>query len=255
MITLYWSSRTRAIRMFWALEEVGQPYVLEPVSIGSSTRGDSPAFQAAGPLRKVPALTDGDIRVADSAAIALYLADRYAPGTLAPRIDDPARGEFPLLAVLHAIGDRTGHDREVRGSPSQSRRLSLGRFRQDAGGARNPAHNPRMDRRGSFHHGRFHDLGNARDHVQVRDPRSLARAFLLCGEMPCAPRRDPRAGEGGRSNRGAGALKPLILAALTTASRKILSPRFNPRPHILRAVDLPRRSAPPARSGSREARN
>lgn len=94
MIRLYWWPKTRAVRMFWALEEVGQPYALEPVDIRAEDRRDPPAFLAASPLRKVPALTDGAVNIADSAAIALYLADRYAPGRLAPLADDPARGEF-----------------------------------------------------------------------------------------------------------------------------------------------------------------
>jgi glutathione S-transferase len=45
-------------------------------------------------MGKVPALVDGEVRMSESAAICLYLADRYAPGTLAPAIDDPARGKF-----------------------------------------------------------------------------------------------------------------------------------------------------------------
>jgi glutathione S-transferase len=94
MITLFWSPSTRSVRMFWALEEVGQPYELERIDIRAENRVDPPAFLAASPLRKLPALTDGDVKVADSAAIALYLADRYAPGDLAPLADDTARGEF-----------------------------------------------------------------------------------------------------------------------------------------------------------------
>lgn len=80
--------------MFWALEEIDQPYTLELVDIRAAPRNDSAAFRAASPLGKVPAIADGAVRMADSAAIALYLADRYAPGDLAPRMDDPARGEF-----------------------------------------------------------------------------------------------------------------------------------------------------------------
>jgi glutathione S-transferase len=37
---------------------------------------------------------DGDVRMSESAAICLYLADRYAMGRLAPAPDDPARGRF-----------------------------------------------------------------------------------------------------------------------------------------------------------------
>ncbi|MAY45222.1 MAG: hypothetical protein CML65_08225 [Rhodobacteraceae bacterium] len=94
MITCYWAPRTRAGRMFWLLEEIGQPYRMRLVDIRSAPRPADPEFEEASPLHKVPALRDGAVKMADSAAIALYLADRYASGTLAPALDDPLRGEF-----------------------------------------------------------------------------------------------------------------------------------------------------------------
>src|SRR5687768_18131455 len=45
-------------------------------------------------MGKVPVLVDGDAVVTESAAIALYLADRYASGRLAPALDDPRRGTY-----------------------------------------------------------------------------------------------------------------------------------------------------------------
>ena len=45
-------------------------------------------------MGKVPALSDGDVHMSESAAICLYLADKYAAGSLAPAIDDPRRGKF-----------------------------------------------------------------------------------------------------------------------------------------------------------------
>jgi glutathione S-transferase len=45
-------------------------------------------------MGKVPVLKDGDVVVTESAAIGLYLADRYALGKLAPAPDDPARGTY-----------------------------------------------------------------------------------------------------------------------------------------------------------------
>ena len=92
MITLYWCPQTRASRAFWVLEEVGVPYETKEIDIRSDERSEE--FLSISPLGKVPALTDGDLKIADSAAIALYLADRYASGRLAPALDDPARGEF-----------------------------------------------------------------------------------------------------------------------------------------------------------------
>jgi glutathione S-transferase len=45
-------------------------------------------------MGKLPILTDGDAVVTESAAIALFLADRYAYGRLAPRVDDAARAAY-----------------------------------------------------------------------------------------------------------------------------------------------------------------
>ena len=45
-------------------------------------------------MGKVPALVDGDVSMSESAAICLYVADRYAQGTLAPAVDDARRGKF-----------------------------------------------------------------------------------------------------------------------------------------------------------------
>lgn len=91
---LYWSPQTRSTRAIWMLEEAGVDYECERVDIRSPQREDSAEFLDASPMGKVPAIADGDVRMAESAAICLYVADRYSPGTLAPAIDDPARGKF-----------------------------------------------------------------------------------------------------------------------------------------------------------------
>jgi len=91
---LFWSEKTRSSRAVWLLEEAGVDYELEVVDIRSSDRQDSEEFRAASPMGKVPALVDGDVKMSESAAIALYVADRYCSGTLAPAIDDVSRGKF-----------------------------------------------------------------------------------------------------------------------------------------------------------------
>jgi glutathione S-transferase len=89
---LYWAPQTRAQRAIWMLEEAGVDYTMERVELGSS---NLPAeFLEASPMGKVPALVDGDVRMAESAAICLYLAERYAGGRLAPAPDDALRGKF-----------------------------------------------------------------------------------------------------------------------------------------------------------------
>ena len=91
---LYWAPQTRSTRAIWMLEEAGLDYELELVNISDPNRRDSPDFRAASPMGKVPALVDGDTAMSESAAICLYVADRYCSKTLAPVLDDPARGKF-----------------------------------------------------------------------------------------------------------------------------------------------------------------
>ena len=91
---LYWSPQTRSTRALWMLEEAGVDYERELVDIQNPDRDNTPEFLAASPMGKVPALVDGDAMMSESAAICLYIADRYAPGALAPTIDDDRRGKF-----------------------------------------------------------------------------------------------------------------------------------------------------------------
>ena len=92
-IVLYHHPYSRAANAVWMLEEVGVPYELRPVDImkGAQKAANLIALNAMG---KLPILTDGDTVVTESAAIALYLADRYAYGRLAPRVDDAARAAY-----------------------------------------------------------------------------------------------------------------------------------------------------------------
>lgn len=100
---LYWCPRTRSSRIVWILEELGAEYELVPVNIRDPEARAEPGFRAASPMGKVPALDDGGIRVADSAAICLYLADRYGREQLAPPVDHPDRGAF-LFWMFFAPG-------------------------------------------------------------------------------------------------------------------------------------------------------
>ena len=94
MIQLFWCPRTRASRALWLLEELGQPFELIEIDIRDPGAKEDPAFRQASPMGKVPALSDGEVRMADSAAIGIYLADRYPQAGLAPAIDHPNRGRY-----------------------------------------------------------------------------------------------------------------------------------------------------------------
>jgi glutathione S-transferase len=91
---LFWAPQTRSSRAVWMLEEAGVEYELEHIDIRDGGRQDDVDFRAASPMRKVPALQDHNVQMAESAAICLYIADRYCGGVLAPTIDDPERGRF-----------------------------------------------------------------------------------------------------------------------------------------------------------------
>ncbi len=81
-----------ATRSHWMLEEVGVPYDHRVIDL-SQPRDQRPAeFRATSPSGKVPALIDGDVRLFESMAINLYLAERYRP-ELGPR-DSGERGEM-----------------------------------------------------------------------------------------------------------------------------------------------------------------
>ena len=71
MYKVYGALRTRAFRVLWALEELGQPYEL--VQAGPH----SPEVKAVYPAGKIPVLeVDGAI-ISDSTAIMTFLADRH----------------------------------------------------------------------------------------------------------------------------------------------------------------------------------
>jgi glutathione S-transferase len=92
-VVLYHHPFSRAANVVWMLEEIGVDHELRHVDIMKGAH-KAPEILALNPMGKLPILTDGDAVVTESAAIGLYLADRYAPGRLAPALDDPARGTY-----------------------------------------------------------------------------------------------------------------------------------------------------------------
>jgi glutathione S-transferase len=85
-LILYWRPGTAAMAPHAALGEIGVAYRL--VEIDRETAQTDPAYRALNRLGVVPTLVDGDVVVSESAAILLYLADRYPEARLAP--EEPA---------------------------------------------------------------------------------------------------------------------------------------------------------------------
>src|SRR5689334_13837445 len=64
------------MRVHWALHELSLPY--ETRAIGSRTgETTTPEFTALNPRQKIPVLQDGGFDISESAAIIVYLAERY----------------------------------------------------------------------------------------------------------------------------------------------------------------------------------
>ncbi|MEQ1508080.1 MAG: glutathione S-transferase family protein [Myxococcota bacterium] len=92
-VVLYHHPLSRANTVVWFLEEAGVPYELRFVDLRAGAQ-KAPELRALNPMGKIPVLVDGEAVVTEVAAIGLYLADRYAPGRLAPAVDDPARAAY-----------------------------------------------------------------------------------------------------------------------------------------------------------------
>lgn len=90
---LYYASHTRSIRPRWLLEEMGLPYELVRLDL-SKREHKTPDYLRIHPLGQVPALVDGPIRIFESAAICLYLADKHLDKGLAPAVDSSERAAY-----------------------------------------------------------------------------------------------------------------------------------------------------------------
>ena len=80
-LILWGAGTTRTMRPHWVLHELGLDYEMH--LIGSRTgETETPEFRALNPRGKIPVLQDGDLTLAESAAIITYLADiRCGNGT------------------------------------------------------------------------------------------------------------------------------------------------------------------------------
>jgi glutathione S-transferase len=117
-LVLYRSIASRSISALWLLEELGVDYRMETFDIAKGeTR--SPAYLKINPRGTVPMIIDGETKVAEAPAICLYLADRYGYGTLAPKLEEPARGPYMswtvwATSVLEPASTLVGHEFETR---------------------------------------------------------------------------------------------------------------------------------------------
>lgn len=96
---LFCAPNTYAMAVHAILEEIGVDYRVEWVTLFSDE--PDPAFIAASPHGRVPALVGPDGAVFESGAIALYLAEKHPQAKLLIEVEDSRRGRF--LQWLHYL--------------------------------------------------------------------------------------------------------------------------------------------------------
>ena len=83
MLTIYHVKGTRSVRVIWLCEELSIPYEVEIIDFSPAFR-NSPEWRSKSPTGKVPAMTDGDLTMFESGAMADYLLERHGEGRLVP---------------------------------------------------------------------------------------------------------------------------------------------------------------------------
>jgi glutathione S-transferase len=102
MLTLYHAPQSRSSRIVWLLEELGAPYELRITDIPRPDGSGAPDPGNPHPDRKVPALVDDGVLVTESAAIVLYLTDRFPSAGIGPVVDDALRGRYLTWLAYYA---------------------------------------------------------------------------------------------------------------------------------------------------------
>lgn len=96
---IYTYPKSRSLRALWTLEEIGAPY--EAIKVDLFGVGQDP--ESPHPRAKVPFLTDGNISIAETAAICVYLCEKYGRTTLYP--SDPQEKSSVNAWLSYALTD------------------------------------------------------------------------------------------------------------------------------------------------------
>ena len=103
MLKFYYSGAPNPTKVALFLEGTGTPY--DPIPIDTRKgKQHKLEFLAINPNAKLPAIVDGDVKVFDSSAILLYLAEKT--GKFLPAKTDKARGE--LLSWMFFVSSGVG---------------------------------------------------------------------------------------------------------------------------------------------------
>ena len=94
MIKIHHLGHSQSERIIWLCEELGLDYELIHYVRDSVTRLSPPALKALHPLGAAPLLEDGDLLLAESAAIVEYVITKHGNGRLKPGPAHPNYVDF-----------------------------------------------------------------------------------------------------------------------------------------------------------------
>ena len=83
MLTVHHLATSQSDRIVWLCEELGIAYDLKRYARDPVTRLAPAEYQALHPIGTAPVITDGDLALGESAAIAEYIIQRHGQGRLA----------------------------------------------------------------------------------------------------------------------------------------------------------------------------
>jgi GST-like protein len=113
------------------LEETGLPYEAVPVD---TRKGDQhkPDYLAINPNAKVPAIVDGDVKMFDSSAILMYLAEKT--GKFLPPKGDKSRAELLswMFFISSGVGPYSGQAVHVRNYAPDKIEYAINRYMFEA---------------------------------------------------------------------------------------------------------------------------
>lgn len=93
-MTLWGAVSIRALRVHWALIELGLHYRSVPIQ-SRSGETETPEYGRLNPRRKIPTFQDGDLIMTESPAIVTYLAETYStPERQLIPLEQPARAKY-----------------------------------------------------------------------------------------------------------------------------------------------------------------
>jgi GST-like protein len=128
MLKFYYNAAPNPMKVALLLEELGLPYEAVPVDTRKGEQ-HTPEFRKVNPNGKVPAIVDGDVRVFDSNAILLFLADR-AKRFVPTEADSAARADMLswLMFIASGIGPFSGQSVHFRHAAPEPKEYALNRY-------------------------------------------------------------------------------------------------------------------------------